>query len=465
MKTVVVSGFSPNGRIEYGDAFMRTFKRWWPKEVELVVYVEEEIKTPPDVEQRLIWDIPGCRDFIEGHSDPRSNGRESVPGWRKKDERVGYAWRFDAVRFCRQLFIPEHAVSQLEDGDIFAWLDGDVVSYAEVPSELIAHMLQDKDIITLGRKSAATELGFWAIRVGPETRALVRDLADCCRSGSIFLLNEWHSGYVFDTFVNAYKTDGKIKHKSLTSGCSGHVWFQCEIGQYTDHLKGDDRKKRGYSVERNNATPFARKKLLTKKEKRPVRSLESQIDTLKYVLEGDMVPKRLLAVDVGAYRGSWTAIMAQNFKKVVAFEPTLESYEHLVTSAKQYKNIDIHNKAVMDGGGQLGLCKQPRGKKLTGVYFIPDTDGDTQSVCLDQMGLVGCDLLKIDVEGAELLVLKGARKLIGRDKPVIIIEIDGHGKRYGTKDWELRWFLETTLQYEEVVSNHPDYVWVPQEFE
>ncbi len=48
------------------------------------------------------------------------------------------------------------------------------------------------------------------------------------------------------------------------------------------------------------------------------------------------------------------------------------------------------------------------------------------------------DLIKIDVEGAELLVLKGATELIKRDKPYIIFEFGlGASDYYGTKPNDL----------------------------
>jgi hypothetical protein len=43
---------------------------------------------------------------------------------------------------------------------------------------------------------------------------------------------------------------------------------------------------------------------------------------------------------------------------------------------------------------------------------------------IDDLGLAGCRLLKVDVEGMELSVLKGARELILRAKPVLYVEND-----------------------------------------
>lgn len=250
MATTVMTGFNPEGEIEYGAAFLKTFDRFWPAEVGLVVYTEQPVKTMYRGEERNVLAIPGLREFIESHQDPRYHGKAEVPGWGKKDQRVGYSYRYDVVKFCRQLFIPEDAANKLPDDAILAWLDGDVVTYASPPPGFIEHLMGDKDLITLDRSRGHPELGFWAIRLGRNTRAMLKDIADCYRTGDIFRLSEWHSAFVFDHWKTKYKQNGLITHKSLTNG-TGHVWFQCELGRYTDHLKGWQRKKLGRSPERH----------------------------------------------------------------------------------------------------------------------------------------------------------------------------------------------------------------------
>jgi hypothetical protein len=60
---------------------------------------------------------------------------------------------------------------------------------------------------------------------------------------------------------------------------------------------------------------------------------------------------------------------------------------------------------------------------------------------LDSLGLPQVDALKIDVEGAELNVLRGAEKTINRDHPGILIEFsEDNTRQFGyepgaIKDW------------------------------
>ena len=253
MKTTVISGFHPRGYTEYGKGFLRTFDRYWPKEVDLVVYTEEPVDTghgERNIGCRALWSIPGIKDFVDEHSQNLIHtGKEPIAEWSRRDHKAGYAYRHDAVRFCRQLFIPEHASLTLEDGDIMAWLDADVMSFSEVPGGLIQNLLGDADLVHLGRAGGAdTELGFWAVRLNDKSRRFLERLANCCRDNSIFNLRWWHSGFVFDHWLSHARING-LKIKSLTEG-HGHVWFDCELGRYTDHLKGDVRKQLGYSPER-----------------------------------------------------------------------------------------------------------------------------------------------------------------------------------------------------------------------
>lgn len=250
MSITVVSGMHPAGYEQYGKAFLDTFDQFWPQNIKLCVYLEEPIRLNKyqRISQRSLWDIPGQQEFIERHKDNLvAHGRAPHPFWTKKSHRDyqggGYAFRFDAVRFSRQLFIPDHAVALMPDDDIFVWLDADVVSYATVPDDLVERLLDGHDLVFLGRETTSTDLGFWAMRVNERTRAFARSMADRCRSDKIFELPQWHSGFVFDHLKTG------LKRKSLTQG-DGHVWFQCEIGRYTDHLKGEKRKAMGRSMER-----------------------------------------------------------------------------------------------------------------------------------------------------------------------------------------------------------------------
>lgn len=240
----VVSGFSPKGYLEYGQRFLDTFDRHWPKSIDLVVYGENPVPMPRG-RFHLLSDCNGVTEFIERHKgNPEANGKKPRKGWREREIANGYCFRFDAVKFSRQCFIPEAAAADMADGDILAWCDADVMTLADVPEGFIEGLLQGFDMTFLGRTGTHSEIGFWAVRLNPQTRAFLTAFADVWRSDKVFDLPEWHSAYVFDHCRKA----SNVRQIDMTPGGRGHVWTTSPLHRFTDHLKGD-RKKLGFSPE------------------------------------------------------------------------------------------------------------------------------------------------------------------------------------------------------------------------
>lgn len=245
MKLTVCSGASPKGMEEYGWRFLRTFYQYWPSTVDLIFYTEEPIKMERG-RNFLIWDINGCRDFINKYRhNKKANGREPTEQWKDRDKREGYSYRFDAWKFCRQGFIPFHASSLMEEDGLLCWLDGDVVTTAPASESTIKSCLPDGyDVAYLGREPKHSEIGFQLYRI-PEALEMLRIFSDYYYFERVFTLSEWHSAYVFDT---ARKESG-VSGYNMTPGGSGHVWHKTVLGEFMDHLKGN-RKAAGASPER-----------------------------------------------------------------------------------------------------------------------------------------------------------------------------------------------------------------------
>lgn len=244
--TTICTGFSPKGFTEYGANFLETFDQHWPSEVRLLCFTEESVSVPRGG-LRSLWTCAGARSFIDRNvSDPQRCGKAAHPAWRPKDHQRGYSFKFDAVKFSRQCFIPEGAAEELEDGEVLIWFDADVITFAPPPKGFIENLLGKHDLCYLGRMNMHSEIGFWAVRLSPKTRAFLAALADIYRSDLIFTLREWHSAFAFDyircraEYLSVY---------NLTPRGQGHVWFQSPLAQYTDHLKGQ-RKGMGKSPER-----------------------------------------------------------------------------------------------------------------------------------------------------------------------------------------------------------------------
>lgn len=135
-------------------------------------------------------------------------------------------------------------------------------------------------------------------------------------------------------------------------------------------------------------------------------------------------------IDVGSYRGE---ILTQIMKisprgKHFAFEPVPENYKYL---ADRFPSAKVYPLALSDKRGQATfnhVVGRPARSGLKQVEY-PDTHQEIKKieVKIDTLDNVipknmPIHLLKIDVEGAELSVLRGAKSLLKKYKPVIIFE-------------------------------------------
>lgn len=246
----VCSGFSETGYKEYGEQFLETFHRYWPRTVELVVFTEAYVEMPRG-SCRSLWECRGAAQFIARHREnPERCGTKQHAKWKPRYIGRPYNFRFDAVKFSKQCFIPEAAAEGMEDGDILVWLDADVVTFANVPDGVVESLLGDADIVFLGRQGTHSEIGFWAVRLNYRTREFLAMFADTWRSDKVFELDEWHSAFVFDWC----RRHTSMIQLNMTPQGRGHVFTESPLQFWLDHLKGDRRKQLGVSPERKFGT-------------------------------------------------------------------------------------------------------------------------------------------------------------------------------------------------------------------
>ncbi len=149
------------------------------------------------------------------------------------------------------------------------------------------------------------------------------------------------------------------------------------------------------------------------------------LDTL--VEEGDWV------LDIGANIGHYTARLSQLVGargRVIAFEPVPETFELLAAnvSAMPQKNVTLINAAASDATRVLGMEIPMFATGLDNLYMarVADDRASLQVLCLDIDAFnlpARIKLAKIDVEGHELSVLSGMRKILERDHPILIVEV------------------------------------------
>lgn len=123
------------------------------------------------------------------------------------------------------------------------------------------------------------------------------------------------------------------------------------------------------------------------------------------------------AIDVGAANGFHLLQMGNYTKgKVLGFEPNEDFYNNLKVAAAREENTSVENVAISDKEGTATLI--PCKVKTLDNY-------------IDKLPDVG--YIKIDVEGAELNVLHGGKKIIAKYRPIITAEIQNDVEYFGHK--------------------------------
>lgn len=153
-------------------------------------------------------------------------------------------------------------------------------------------------------------------------------------------------------------------------------------------------------------------------------------------------------VQAGANMGVWPWALSKQFAHVVTFEPDPECFALAQENLLDRENIDIYCAGLWHKRGlcQMGFNDHERDNNR-GAQFVVETDEGKYLGRLDSLGLTDCDLIYLDIEGAELNALKGAEETIRRCKPVIAVEDKGLGERYGVLPGEVVGYLVDTLGY------------------
>ena len=84
-------------------------------------------------------------------------------------------------------------------------------------------------------------------------------------------------------------------------------------------------------------------------------------------------------------------------------------------------------------------------------------NGTIPMVKIDSLGLDDVDLIKIDVEGFEMEVLKGAENTLN-NVDYLMIELNNNSKKYGSSNLEIEKYLKK-LGFEIMIKVWPDVVY------
>ena len=179
--------------------------------------------------------------------------------------------------------------------------------------------------------------------------------------------------------------------------------------------------------------PFTQNKCLNKF----IKYYESQTKKMKTV------------IDVGAWCGTWAKAIEPFAKKVIAFEPDKTHFECL------QRNCTVNCTPRMEAVGA-----QLQEVSLTEDNFTQakrvDEKGNIRMITLDHMEYEHVDMIKIDVEGYEMEVLKGATKTLESVK-YLMIELNNNTKKYGSNNIEVEKYI-VSLGFKVLMEHWPDKV-------
>jgi len=143
--------------------------------------------------------------------------------------------------------------------------------------------------------------------------------------------------------------------------------------------------------------------------------------------------------DIGAHTGAITKTYRDRFplSYIYSFEPFPQSFKTLTDSVKGDARITCHQTAVSEADGTAVfnsnlnsatnslLASDDRGASFWGEGFLDTTSKievnttTIDSFCREE-GIANIDILKMDVQGAEFSVLKGAGSMLANQKVSLI---------------------------------------------
>lgn len=142
-------------------------------------------------------------------------------------------------------------------------------------------------------------------------------------------------------------------------------------------------------------------------------------------------------IDIGANIGLYTlkaASLAGPAGRVIAVEPGEDASRQLRANLalNDFPQVTVVQLALSDHAGEATLHHIPLGDDPQAYSLLPDSSAQTgEAVTIDtldalvaRLGLDALHLVKMDVEGAEPLVIAGGRETLLRFHPVVIFEVN-----------------------------------------
>ncbi|WP_179874198.1 FkbM family methyltransferase [Rhizobium sp. L43] len=168
------------------------------------------------------------------------------------------------------------------------------------------------------------------------------------------------------------------------------------------------------------------------------------------------------SIDIGANRGLYVHHLLKLTSKVIAFEPLPSMQQQL---EKHYDGlIELHRVALSDHAGSAVIrmpSDNPSWATLASSNKLEMADADKGFVehkvplmRLDDFSFDQVGFIKIDVEGYEESVLRGAAATLRRERPTLLIEIEERHNK-GSVMRIAQWLIELNYRVYFIDANRP----------
>jgi len=266
-----------------------------------------------------------------------------------------------------------------------------------------------------------------------QAKAFVKLLHFCKNRVKMYLLVEYLKGLVW-IFANDEERSGQ-KLKSFL------LWSYLTALALLDRLKIFRAKKirvRGFTIAFDNYLDFY--------------LMFSEI-FLKQVYLFKANAEKPFIIDAGSNVGMATIYFKSVYpqSEIICFEPGPEAFARLQSTIalNSFKDVTAHNLAIMDREGSITFYVHPDRPGHQGMAFIPDQEGirskkiEVKAVPLSGYITRPVDLLKLDVEGAEEMVIN---ELVQSNKLALVRQIVLEYHLHIIDQGDLPGFLKTLSQ-------------------
>ena len=148
-----------------------------------------------------------------------------------------------------------------------------------------------------------------------------------------------------------------------------------------------------------------------------------------------LLRKDFCVADVGANIGCTSILFGELAARVISFEPSPSTFRYLQQNIRRagLANVELCNYGLGAQRGDTKLTFSANNRagafisgdmKTSSGHVVEAVHIETLDDVIDGLGNARLDFIKIDAEGFEKDVIEGARDVISRDEPLIVLELN-----------------------------------------